>query len=75
VLFRSQGLLKDARVDAIAQPGLESGEMIVKAKNEVELRKAKKVIQANGFKIYKSVEEGKEMVNESMFPMLKKILK
>jgi hypothetical protein len=70
-----QGLLKDARVDAIAQPGLESGEMIVKVKNEVELRKAKKVIQANGFKIYKSVEEGKEMVNESMFPMLKKILK
>jgi hypothetical protein len=60
-----QGLLKDARVDAIAQPGLESGEMIVKAKNEVELRKAKKVIQANGFKIYKSVEEGKEMVNEA----------
>jgi hypothetical protein len=50
-----QGLLKDARVDAIAQPGLESNEMIVKAKNEVELRKAKKVIQANGFKIYKSV--------------------
>jgi hypothetical protein len=61
-----QGLLKDARVNAIAQPGLESGEMIVKAKNEVELRKAKKVIQANGFKIYKSVEEGKEMVNEDL---------
>jgi hypothetical protein len=70
-----QGLLKDARVDAIAQPGFEPDEMVVKAKNEVELRKAKKVIQANGFKIYKSVEEGKEMVNESMFPMLKKILK
>jgi hypothetical protein len=55
-----QGLLKDARVDAIAQPGLESEEMIVKAKNEVELRKAKKVIQANGFKIYESVEEDKK---------------
>jgi hypothetical protein len=55
-----QGLLKDARVDAIAQPGLEPEEMIVKAKNEVELRKAKKVIQANGFKIYESVEEDKK---------------
>ena len=61
-----QGLLKDARVDAIAQPGFEPDEMVVKAKNEVELRKAKKVIQANGFKIYKSVEEGKEMVNEDL---------
>jgi hypothetical protein len=61
-----QGLLKDARVDAIAQPGLEPGEMIVKAKNEVELRKAKKVIQANGFKIYESVEEGKEELNEDL---------
>jgi hypothetical protein len=40
--------------------------MIVKAKNEVELRKAKKVIQANGFKIYKSVEEGKEIINEDL---------
>jgi hypothetical protein len=50
-----QGLLKDAKVDAIAQPGLDSEEMIVKAKNEVELRKAKKAIQANGFEIYESV--------------------
>ena len=56
-----QGLLKDARVDAIAQPGFESDETVIKAKNEVELHKAKKVIQANGFKIYKSVEEGDEM--------------
>jgi hypothetical protein len=50
-----QGLLKDARVDAIAQPGFEPDEMAIKAKNEVELRKAKKVIQANGFKIYESL--------------------
>jgi hypothetical protein len=50
-----QGLLKDAKVDAKAQPGLDSEEMIVKAKNEVELRKAKKAIQANGFEIYESV--------------------
>jgi hypothetical protein len=59
-----QGLLKDARVDAIAQPGLDSEEMIVKAKNEVELRKAKKAIQANGFQIYESIvtEAVKEVV-------------
>jgi hypothetical protein len=47
-----QRLLKDARVDAIAQPGLDSEEMIVKAANAIELRKAKKAIQANGFEIY-----------------------
>ena len=61
-----QGLLKDARVDAIAQPGFESDETVIKAKNEVELRKAKKIIQANGFKIYKSVEEGKVELNEDL---------
>jgi hypothetical protein len=58
-----QGLLKDARVDAIAQPGLDSEEMIVKAKNEVELRKAKKAIQANGFQIYESVVKKGEWDN------------
>jgi hypothetical protein len=38
--------------------------MIVKAKNEVELRKAKKAIQANGFQIYESIvtEAVKEVV-------------
>jgi hypothetical protein len=51
-----QGLLKDARVDAIAQPGLESDEMVIKAKNEVELRKAKKAIQANGFEIHEAID-------------------
>ena len=49
-----QGLLKDARVDAIAQPGLDSEEMIVKAASAIELRKAKKAIQANGFEIYEA---------------------
>lgn len=49
-----QDILIDAGVDAIAQPGLESDEMVVKAKNAVELRKAKKAIKANGFEIYES---------------------
>jgi hypothetical protein len=60
-----QGLLKDARVDAIAQPGFESDETVIKAKNEVELRKAKKVIQANGFKIYESVVT-EDLINEDL---------
>lgn len=51
-----QSILKDAKVDAVAQPGLDSEEMVVKAKNAVELRKAKNVIQANGFEIYESEE-------------------
>ena len=45
----------DAGVDAIAEPGLDSEEMVVKAKNAVELRKAKKAIQADGFEINESV--------------------
>jgi hypothetical protein len=38
------------------------------------LRKAKKLIQANGFKIYNSVEEGKEMVNEDLTSALTALL-
>lgn len=57
-----QDILKDANVDAIAQPGLESDEMVVKAKNAVELRKAKKAIKADGFEIYEStVNEARMM--------------
>lgn len=44
-------ILMNAGVDAIAEPGLDSEEMVVKAKNAVELRKAKKAIQADGFEI------------------------
>jgi len=51
-----QSLLKEAGVDAVAQPGLDSEEMIVKAKNAVELRKAKKEIKANGFEIYEAID-------------------
>jgi len=52
-------ILMNAGVDAIAEPGLDSEEMVVKAKNAVELRKAKKAIQADGFEISESkVNEG-----------------
>lgn len=50
-----QNILHDAGVDAIAEPGIDSEEMMVKAKNAVELRKAKKAIQADGFEVNESV--------------------
>ena len=50
-----QNILHNAGVDAIAEPGLDSEEMMVKAKNAVELRKAKKAIQADGFEVNESV--------------------
>ena len=50
-----QNILMNAGVDAIAEPGLDSEEMVVKAKNAVELRKAKKAIQADGFEVNESV--------------------
>ena len=54
-----QNILHDAGVDAIAEPGIDSEEMMVKAKNAVELRKAKQAIQADGFDINESeVNEG-----------------
>jgi hypothetical protein len=51
-----QRILKEAGVDAVAQPGLDSEEMIVKAKNAIELRKAKKAIKENGFEIYEAID-------------------
>ena len=56
-----QNILMNAGVDAIAEPGTFDDEMIVKALNAVELRKAKKAIQADGFEI-----------NESEYPRLPK---
>jgi len=50
-----QNILMNAGVDAIAEPGLDSEEMVVKAKNAVDLRKAKKAIQADGVEINESV--------------------
>ena len=44
-------LLMDAGVDAIAEPGIDSEEMIIKALNAIELRKAKKAIEKDGFEI------------------------
>lgn len=52
-----QNILHDAGVDAIAEPGIDSEEMMVKAKNAVELRKAKKAIQADGFEVNESLNE------------------
>ena len=54
-----QNLIMDSGADAIAEPGIDSEEMVVKAKNAVELRKAKKAIQADGFEVNESeVNEG-----------------
>ena len=54
-----QNILMNAGVDAIAEPGIDSEEMVVKALNAVELRKAKKAIQSDGFEINESeVNEG-----------------
>ena len=50
-----QNLIMDSGADAIAEPGIDSEEMVVKAKNAVELRKAKKAIQADGFEVNESV--------------------
>ena len=46
-----QKVLKKAGVNATAEAGLDSEEMVVKAANAIELRKAKKAIEADGFEI------------------------
>ena len=46
-----QNLLNKAKVDAKAGAGLDMEEMVVKAKNASELRKAQKAIEADGFTI------------------------
>lgn len=50
-----QNVLKKAGVNATAEAGLDSEEMVVKAANAIELRKAKKAIEADGFEINESV--------------------
>ena len=52
-----QRLLKQAGVDATAKAGIDSEEMVVKASNAIELRKAKKAISSDGFQIHESSEE------------------
>jgi hypothetical protein len=56
-----QNILMDAGVDATAEPGTFDDEMIVKAPNAIELRKAKKAIQADGFEINESTQMPKPM--------------
>lgn len=46
-----QKVLKKAGVNATAEAGLDSEEMEVKAGNAIELRKAKKAIEDDGFQI------------------------
>jgi hypothetical protein len=51
-----QNVLMDAGVDAIAEPAIhDSEQMVVKALNAIELRKAKKAIEADGFEIRESL--------------------
>jgi hypothetical protein len=54
-----QDILMNAGVDAIAEPGIDSEEMVVKALNAIELRKAKKAIEADGFEINESASINK----------------
>jgi len=74
-----QRLLKQAGVDATAKAGIDSEEMVVKASNAIELRKAKKAISSDGFQIHENreqdpymmeeeeVEEGKEVEEPSLY--------
>jgi hypothetical protein len=52
-----QRLLKQAGVDATAKAGIDSEEMVVKASNAIELRKAKKAISSDGFQIHENREQ------------------
>jgi hypothetical protein len=62
-----QDLLLNAGVDAIAEPGIESDEMVIKAPNAVELRKAKKAIEKDGFEIKESVVTEAEIKSDDEF--------
>lgn len=64
-----QNILMDAGVDAIAEPGIDSEEMVVKAPNAVELRNAKKAIQADGFEINESQTFIKESAMGDVYVM------
>lgn len=75
-----QNILMDAGVDAIAEPGTFDDEMIIKALNAVELRKAKKAIQADGFEINESATSKKDhedierLINEGEEVSVDKVL-
>jgi hypothetical protein len=59
-----ENLLKKAKVNAYAEKGTFDDEMVIKAGDAIELRKAKKAIQADGFEINESIvtEAVKEVV-------------
>jgi hypothetical protein len=59
-----QRLLKQAGVDATAKAGIDSEEMVVKASNAIELRKAKKAISSDGFQIHENREQDPYMMEE-----------
>ena len=52
-----QNILMNAGVDAIAEPGIDSEEMVVKALNAVELRRARKAVEADGFEVNENIDE------------------
>ena len=60
-----QDVLDRAGVDAIAKPGIDSEEMVVKAFNAMELRKAKKAIESAGFEINESASKGASKMKEN----------
>jgi len=51
-----QNILKKAGVNATAEAGLDMEEMEVKAVSAIELRKAKKAIEADGFQINEAID-------------------
>jgi hypothetical protein len=55
-----ENLLKKAKVNASAEKGTFDDEMVIKAGDAIELRKAKKAIEADGFQINESI------VNEAL---------
>lgn len=59
-----ENLLKKARVNAYAEQGTFDDEMVIKAGDAIELRKAKKAIEADGFQINEVIvtEAVKEVV-------------
>ena len=50
-----ENLLKKARVNAYAEQGTFDDEMVIKAGDAIELRKAKKAIEADGFQINEGI--------------------
>ena len=50
-----ENLLKKARVNAYAEQGTFDDEMVIKAGDAIELRKAKKAIEADGFQINEAI--------------------